>query len=207
VLSTTLEYLVQDYTEATQASNLMLGSSSIRKLDASLLADCGSWLNIGIGNSSIADLIRYLRLSPLEIKPARILLYAGENDIARGMSVPESYAEYLALLDLLTSRFPNSDVHILSIKPSPRRAAHWDKFDALNTRLRQHAASTPQARRKHAASSVSNGNGNGKSKSKSKSKSSNEKVFFHPFQAPAHMPLKSLFTQDGVHLTQPVIST
>ena len=182
---------MQDYTEATQASNLMLGSSSIRKLDASLLADCGSWLNIGIGNSSIADLIRYLRLSPLEINPARILLYAGENDIARGMSVPESYAEYLALLDLLTSRFPNSDVHILSIKPSPRRAAHWDKFDALNTRLRQHAAS-----------SVSNGNG----KSKSKSKSSNEKVFFHPFQAPAHMPLKSLFTQDGVHLTQPVIS-
>lgn len=139
VLSTTLAYLVQDYRHRAQTDNLMLGSSSIRRLDVTLLSDCGSWLNRGIGNSIIPDLRRYLRVSPLAISPSRILIYAGENDVARKRSVQESFEEYVLLLDQLIEKFPTAQIHMIGIKPSPSRKAAWEGFSALNDKLQQYA--------------------------------------------------------------------
>ena len=78
-LSTKLKYMLEDVTTKHGSKNLMLGSSTIKKIDQKQYLECGTWLNRGIGNSYISNLSNYLKISPLSISPPKILLYAGEN--------------------------------------------------------------------------------------------------------------------------------
>lgn len=136
VLFRTLEYIWED-TGLNESSNLMLGSSSIARMNSKQYLHCSQWLNRGMGNATIADIDRYLTFTPLPLKPPMILIYAGENDISQGMNVTETLAAYKALIHKLIERFPESTLHILGIKPSPAREQHWQNFSKLNKELQQ----------------------------------------------------------------------
>ena len=134
-LSTKLKYIFEDVNTKHGSKNLMLGSSSIKKIDQDNHLACGRWLNRGIGNSSISNLSNYIKITPLSIKPSKILLYAGENDISNGISISEATSAYKKLIATLTEKYPESDIHVIAIKPSPARQAYWDKFSDFNDRL------------------------------------------------------------------------
>jgi len=135
VVSSYIQYVFEDITTEHGNKNLMLGSSTIKKLNQKKYLNCGRWLNRGIGNSTISNLSTYLSVSPLSINPSQILLYAGENDISRGLSSDETTNTYKKFLSYLSSEYPDSSIHVLAIKPSPKRQAHWSKFSTVNNTL------------------------------------------------------------------------
>lgn len=138
VISTTLLYIYQDFfVDSHTQHNLMLGSSTIKNIDHQRFLSCGPWLNRGIGNSTISAFKRYLSITSLDITPAKILLYAGENDLSRGGSIENTIHSYNELIQNLLAKYPKSDLHIIAIKPSPRRHDYWESFDIVNNSLEE----------------------------------------------------------------------
>lgn len=132
VLLTTTNYVFLDRFLAHENYDLLLGSSTIRRLDPDKYLACGTWLNRGIGNSTIPDLAHYINMSSLSIKPSNIILYAGENDLNRGVSIEKTISSFKQLVKNLMARYPNSGIHIIAIKPSPNRRNRWGEFNAFN---------------------------------------------------------------------------
>lgn len=129
---TTLKYVLEDLILRHKSYDLMLGSSTVKRLNASVFLECGNWLNRGIGSSTIPDLNAYLQMSYLEIEPSIILLYAGENDISRGFDTEETIVLYKSLIKNLLDKYPNSDIHAIAIKPSPSRVRYLKDFILFN---------------------------------------------------------------------------
>ena len=108
-----------------QCATLFVGSSSIR-----------FWFNLkqdfafplvrrGFGGSTIADVNANFDRLVSQYHPARIVFYAGENDLAGGSSTDETlarFAEFMAKKDAALGATP---VWFIAAKPSPSR---WDQF-------------------------------------------------------------------------------
>lgn len=139
VLRTTMQYLLEDTTTKHGNKNLMLGSSSIKKLGSKNILHCGPWLNRGIGGSKISSLNSYLKWSRLVIDPSVVLVYAGENDISDGISRDEVFEQYTSLINQLREKFQDSAIHVIGIKLSPARHSNWDDYRAVNSRMREYA--------------------------------------------------------------------
>lgn len=135
---TEIRYLVKDYTSDRSASNLMLGSSSIARFKSENYLDpsCGEWTNRGVGSTTIHDTLRYLKLSRTNANIENVILYLGENDLARTADVEPVIALYQSFLEELFLTFENASVNIIPVKPSPRRKSKWTTFQALNQRLK-----------------------------------------------------------------------
>lgn len=140
----TLGHWLADRQSYNKNQDLLLGSSTIKHLQPDRDLACGTWLKRGIGNSQIPDLLRYLQYSPLDIKPEKIVLYAGENDLARQYDIDSTFAAYQQLIRYLNSRFPAAELHLLAIKPSPKRSDLYAQIITLNQLLQQFAASSSQ---------------------------------------------------------------
>lgn len=132
VTSTIIKYIFLDLSLGHKYYDLMLGSSTIKRLNKNKYLACGIWLNRGIGNSTISNLNNYIEMTYLEIKPSKILLYAGENDISRGASVDETIDSYRKLIQILFDTYPDSEIHTIAIKPSPNRHEYWKEFIIFN---------------------------------------------------------------------------
>lgn len=110
-----------------QCATLFVGSSSIR-----------FWFNLkqdfafplvrrGFGGSTIADVNANFDRLVSQYHPARIVFYAGENDLAGGSRADETlarFAEFMAKKDAALGATP---VWFIAAKPSPSR---WEQFDA-----------------------------------------------------------------------------
>jgi len=132
------------HTAGTTPANLLLGSSTLARLDTATLSNCGNWLNRAVGNSLLTDIKHYLSWTPVQHNPQHILLYAGENDVAQSKAAPQVTAEYIALLKQIMAYYPAAHIHILAIKPSPARQQYWPAFDEVNAKLQAYAALQPQ---------------------------------------------------------------
>lgn len=113
-----------------QCATLFVGSSSIR-----------FWFNLkqdfafplirrGFGGSTIADVNANFGQLVSQYHPARIVFYAGENDLASGSTADEAltrFAEFMAKKDAALGTTP---VWFIAAKPSPSR---WDQFAAQST--------------------------------------------------------------------------
>jgi lysophospholipase L1-like esterase len=117
---------------------LFLGSSSIG-MWKSLAEDMAPLpvLNRGFGGSTLADVAYYAPGILLPHRPALIVLYAGENDLANeertAANVTEAFQQFSAFLK---QHLPNAQLYYISIKPSPARWHHWEKFSEANEALR-----------------------------------------------------------------------
>jgi lysophospholipase L1-like esterase len=112
-----------------------IGSSSIRRWD-SLDRDMAPWIvrNRGINKATLDDIIpRFGNIRPeKEGRPQAIILYVGENDIANGVPVRTVIRRLATLLDLRTQLLGDVPVLLLSMKPSPRRAAYLPDLHLYN---------------------------------------------------------------------------
>jgi hypothetical protein len=71
--------------EFSQRPSIFYGSSSIR-LWKTLSRDFIGYpvVNCGFGGSRLSDCVRYVSRLVLRMKPAAVVLYAGDNDLAQG---------------------------------------------------------------------------------------------------------------------------
>jgi hypothetical protein len=65
---------------------VFIGSSSVRRWDLKKAFPDLPVVNRGFGGSVIADSIRYFDRIVTPLKPKTVVLYAGDNDIGRGMT-------------------------------------------------------------------------------------------------------------------------
>lgn len=126
-------------------ATLFLGSSTIR-LWPDLAQDFPSLavVNRGFGGSQIADSIRYAPRIVIPCRPATVVFYAGDNDLAAGKSPDQVCADYRRLVALLHDALPKTRILFLSIKPSPARMHLLDAIRQTNARIREGCRPDPR---------------------------------------------------------------
>lgn len=146
----TYEKHMQDFAETDRAQApapggvLFVGSSTIRGWDLDKFFPGLGALNRGFGGSDYSDLVYYFDRAILPYRPSVVVLYAGDNDIARGKSPERVFADFAALATKIRHRLPEARVVVLSIKPSMSRWEQWDTMRETNARIEEYAKANPQ---------------------------------------------------------------
>ena len=123
-------------------ATLFIGSSSIVRWE-SLKQDFPELqiINRGFGGSQSPDALRYIRQIVLPYKPSKIIYYEGDNDIPAGMSpeeIRDTIAEFVRLTEL---ELPDTEIFILSPKPSISRLKYWPEYLKTNRLLKEFSES------------------------------------------------------------------
>jgi lysophospholipase L1-like esterase len=117
---------------AVQGSTLFVGSSSIRLWDVAHSFPSIVAVNRGFGGATTPDVLRYYPAVIARYRPASIVVYVGENDIAAGAAPRAVSADVLSLLGKLRADYPAARIVYLSMKPSPARWNLWNRMAQVN---------------------------------------------------------------------------
>lgn len=137
--------------EASDAENppdpgsiVFTGSSSIL-LWETLAEDMAPMavLNRGFGGSVIAHVTHFADRIVLPYEPSAIVLYAGDNDIAFGLSSDCTFRDFEAFVGHLHAAAPNTPIYYISIKPSPTRWALWEDMQRANQLIEARTKTDP----------------------------------------------------------------
>jgi lysophospholipase L1-like esterase len=108
--------------EFSQRPIIFYGSSSIR-LWKTLSQDFIGYpvVNCGFGGSRLSDCVRYVSRLVLRLKPAAVVLYAGDNDLAQGALPDQAFALFRNLYAALRGYSEKMPIAYISVKPCPAR--------------------------------------------------------------------------------------
>jgi lysophospholipase L1-like esterase len=98
----------------------------------------------GIGGGTMNDALHYVDRMVLRHHPHSVVLYAGENDLAGGISPTRIRDKFQAFAAAVHARLPHTRIYLISIKPSPARAALWPNMVQTNLLLREACAADPR---------------------------------------------------------------
>jgi lysophospholipase L1-like esterase len=117
------------------------GSSSVR-LWETLATDFPGLpvLNRGFGGSELRDAVWYADEIAIHYRPARILIYSGDNDINAGRTPAQVLADFRAFVARVRRDLPDTPIAFIAIKPSPSRAHLLDLQRQANDMVRAEAA-------------------------------------------------------------------
>ncbi len=122
--------------ESAAGSILFVGSSSIRLWDLKTAFPGVATSNHGFGGSEISDSIQFFDRIVAPVKPAAVILYAGDNDIGKGKPSGQVVADFQQFVKLArTSLKPNTPVLFISIKPSLKRWSLSETMRDANERI------------------------------------------------------------------------
>ncbi len=123
-------------TAPPEGAVLFVGSSSIRMWDLE-----PSWpglkvINNGFGGSTLADSVYHFdrHIAPYKNLKA-IVIYAGDNDVAKGLNPDEVFADFKKLHGKITKAHPGVPIVFIAIKPSTSRWRMWPTQDAANQKI------------------------------------------------------------------------
>lgn len=114
---------------------LFVGSSSI-KMWTSLQQDLPmhTIINRGFGASTLVDVIRYADEIIIPYKPAQVVIYCGDNDLASSDTVTAQIVadRFQHLFSIIRKQLPEVPIAFISIKPSPSREHLLQKVISAN---------------------------------------------------------------------------
>ncbi len=119
---------------------LFVGSSSIRMWDLDPFFPKFKKINRGFGGSTIADSIHFFDRLIKPYQPQVILLYAGDNDIAKGLSPEQVFADFKTLTAKLEKSLPGTPLIYIAIKPSISRKKLWPQMKKANDLIAAYCA-------------------------------------------------------------------
>lgn len=121
------------------------GSSSIR-LWKSLQQDFSGYavLNCGFGGSRLTDCVRYANRIVLPRKPAAIVIYAGDNDLAIGTPPEKVFGSFQQLFAIFRTYSPSIPIAFVSVKPSPARLMYMDNILKFNQLVEDFLKTQPE---------------------------------------------------------------
>lgn len=121
------------------------GSSSIR-LWKSLQQDFSGYavLNIGFGGSRLTDCVQYANRLVLPRKPAAIVIYAGDNDLALGTAPATAFSSFQKLFGIFRGSSPFIPIAFVSVKPSPARLTFLGNILKFNQLVRDFLKTQPE---------------------------------------------------------------
>lgn len=126
-----------------QNAVLFVGSSSIRLWNMVLSFPNLQVINRGFGGSQISDVNYYYEQVVKKYKPAKIIFYAGDNDIAAGKSADQVLKDYQIFIEKVEQDFPETQVFYLPIKPSLSRWQLWSEMSAANAKIKEFIETKP----------------------------------------------------------------
>ena len=117
----------------SQPETLFYGSSSIR-LWSSLDKDFAEYspINLGFGGSTLAACTWFFNRVMVDYSPARIILYAGDNDLGDGRHPEEVFLFFQQFAVRVSDRFGSLPCYFISLKPSVARAQLLKQFYFTN---------------------------------------------------------------------------
>lgn len=164
----------QDRNSAPPAgATLFLGSSSIRLWPIETSFPERTTIHRGFGGSTIADSLHYADRIVFPYRPRAIVFYAGDNDVAAGMSAREVTADFERFAAKVFEALPETTILFISIKPSIKRWNLAGTMLEINDAVRSLAEKEPRLRYVDV---------------------------WLPMLGPDGKPIKDLFVADGLHL-------
>ena len=154
---------------------VFVGASSIVRWNVAEFFPDLPVLNRGFGGSEMADTTHFAARTILPYEPRIVVLYPGENDIARGVSPETVAAGFEKLVTTVHTALPQTRILVIGLKPTPARWRFNDQMLETNRLLRGIAA-------RHANITYI----------------SVEKAMLGPDK----MPRPDLFISDGQHMTR-----
>lgn len=114
------------------------GSSSVRRWET-LGRDLAPLpvLNRGFGGSRIADVNHFFDQVVGRYRPAAVVFYAGENDLAAGKAPAAIVADFEQFLSLKDKSLGETPVYFIALKPSKLRWSHFAAQSWINDRVRE----------------------------------------------------------------------
>jgi lysophospholipase L1-like esterase len=122
---------------------LFVGSSSIRYWNVTEAFPGRSVIKRGFGGSHVSDNIYFADRVIVAYKPALIVFYAGDADVAGGKQADQIAADYRALVALIHAKLPAARTIVIGTKPSPAHWAQMDTIRAANAAVRRLAEADP----------------------------------------------------------------
>ncbi|WP_162343846.1 SGNH/GDSL hydrolase family protein [Cyclobacterium salsum] len=139
--SAQVRQITQDYPPQNfQASVVFTGSSTIR-MWKSLQEDFPGEkiVNSGFGGSQASDLLHYLDELVLDYAPEKVFIYEGDNDLAAGKTIEEIIETYNLIVSQIHLERPQTEIVLISPKPSLARWELADNYRELNATLKKYA--------------------------------------------------------------------
>ena len=122
---------------------VFIGASSIVRWNLAESFPDLKAVNRGFGGSEMADSARYASRVVLPHAPRIVVLYPGENDLARG-STPETVgAGFRKFYEVVHTALPNTRIIAIGLKPTPARWNLTDQMHQANKLIRTHCSSHP----------------------------------------------------------------
>jgi lysophospholipase L1-like esterase len=125
-------------------SVLFVGSSTIRYWDLDAAFPGRHAIKRGFGGSHVSDNVYFAGRIIVPYRPALIVFYAGDADVAGGKSAERIAADYRTLIELIHDRLPDTTTLIIGTKPSPAHWAHMETIRAANAAARRLADADPR---------------------------------------------------------------
>lgn len=154
---------------------LFIGSSSIRLWDVAKSFPGLDTLNRGFGGSTIADSSHFFDRIIKPYRPKLIVLYAGDNDISKGLTPQEVFEDFKSLAQKIKTSLPGTPLVYIAIKPSIKRKKLWPEMNQSNDLIAKFCAQQPGLEFADIAKPM--------------------------LDNPAHSPAPELFRKDGLHLS------
>ena len=117
---------------------LFLGSSSFRlwkSFDADMKGMPAS-INRGFGGSTLADALYYFDRMVVKYQPKWVIMYEGDNDLARGKTSQQIANEYDEFVARLAKQVPGAKLVFVAARPSLLRFPMVEKQKELNALIK-----------------------------------------------------------------------
>jgi lysophospholipase L1-like esterase len=101
-------------------------------------------VNRGFGGSELADSTRYATRVVVPHAPRIVVLYAGENDLNRGVTPEAIGADFDAFSRVIHTSLPSTRIVVIGLKPSLLRWKLRDGMHQTNTLIRTRCGKDPQ---------------------------------------------------------------
>jgi len=109
---------------------LFAGSSSMVFWNTAKSFPTLSTINRGFGGSHISDSVYYAQRIIVNYHPSVVVVYAGDNDLADGVTTHQLCQDFQDLVTLIHKSLPKTRILYIAIKPSPKR---WALFETQKT--------------------------------------------------------------------------
>lgn len=92
--------------------------------------------NLGFGGGTFASAVYYFERAVAPLKPSKIVLYFGENDISMdGMTAKSTFNDFLRLMKVARKHLGPIPIFCLSVKQSPANWIYSDEVTRLNVMI------------------------------------------------------------------------
>ena len=119
-----------------QGAIVFVGASSIRRWDIPKSFPDFTTINRGFGGTEMADAARYVDRIVIPYKPKLVVVYSGDNDIARGATSEEVAIQFEKLATRVLEKLPETRIAVIGIKPSLLRWKLVDRMRKANALMR-----------------------------------------------------------------------